>query len=347
MASTSEQGKIEYVIGLPVRGPIVEGNYSIDDVVISVSYPLAINLGLPAPIQLPISISSLFVVSWTDIDGKTAAKLRSKTSERTHPLLHALDKISKLLLAYKFTRIGHSDGRGIRTIGVGDTLFYFASIDGVPTGNLNLGIRLNHREYPWAYGHSEHHEDPHNTTELAKEHINQPTFPLARRFVRCFELLEHGFYTECFVIAFSIIDDRIQKMLLDLFLAKGMDLEDEAKALLRGIKENRLKLFTGPLLKLLHGKDIDEVWGDASAALKWINGRRNAIAHEGYSATYGDAAKAIYVCVKLLVVLWKEKLISDEIPINIYRHAKVEAAWAPDPLPWLPVGPAAEQFTYD
>jgi hypothetical protein len=292
-------------------------------------------------------LSTVFQVTWPDKDGASVKKLRSKGAERHHPVHYALDNINELLLAYKLVRVGHADSIGIRTVGIDDTLFHFSLINGQHVGNLNMGLKIDPRDYSWAYPNSEHPDDPLGTTELARSHIAADTYPIARRYVRCFELLEHGFHTEALIVAFSILDDLVQEMLHDLLRQKGMESRNERNDFLRGIKENRLKLYLGPVLKILSGKSISEIWADAETALGWLNGRRNAVAHEGYRADYSTAAKAIYACIKTLVVLGQHGLITSDFPVEMFRHAKITAAWAEDPPKWVPKGEDALSFTFN
>ena len=295
--ASTKVGRISSVVGVGICGPITSGDYEVGKVKINVSYPPAVDFGLPTLIELPKGLSTVFEVTWADKGGATAKKLCSASAERHPPIYYALEKINELLLAYKLIRVGHLDGMGIRTVGLGDTLFYFSLIDGQPTGDLNKRLRTYPRDYPWAHSSSGHPDDPSGTTEAAKPHIAADTYPIARRYVRCFELLEHGFYTEALIVSFSILDDLVQEMLHDLLRKKGMESKNERNDFLRGIKEHRLKLYLGPMLKILSDKAISEIWADAETALRWLNGKRNAVAHEGYQADYSTAAKAIYACV--------------------------------------------------
>ncbi len=54
---------ITIYIGMGIRGPIAEGDYTVGDAKISISYPLQIDLGFPEPIDLPKSLSTVFTVS--------------------------------------------------------------------------------------------------------------------------------------------------------------------------------------------------------------------------------------------------------------------------------------------
>lgn len=338
---------ITFYVGMGIRGPIAEGEYNVDDAKIIVSYPQKINFGFPEPIDLPKSLSTLFTVSWQDKDGKTAARLRSKSFERNMPIYDAIDKINEILLAFKLVRIGHADGLGLRTVGLGDTLFYFSRINGQPTGDLNMGLKTYRRYYPWAYPKGIDQDDPSGTTQLAKPHIASDTHRISRRYVRCYELLEHGFYTEAFIVAFSVLDDLVQQMLNQLLTDKGMVSDDEREELLRGIKEKRLKIFLGPLLKVLTGKDISTMWPGSEKALDWLNRNRNRIAHSGKKADYATAAQGIFVCVKTLIVLSQNQLMDADFTVEFFRHSKLTAAWTENAPDWVSSGPSAESWDFD
>jgi hypothetical protein len=326
--------KITFTVCVGIRGPIEVGEYNVANSNVSVSYPPAINYGSRA-IELPKNLSTLFVVSWDDPNDKDARRLRSNSFERHLPIYDALRTISELLLAFKLTRIGHSDGRGIRTVGIGDTLFFFSMIDDTPTGDLNIGLK-----------HYEDNCDPYGTTNLAVPNISPDKYPVAKRYVRCYELLEHGFYSEAFIVAFSVLDDLVQNSLHKLLEKKGLTLSKERDELLRGIKESRLKIFLGPLLKVVFGHDIATLWPNSTKALEWLNSTRNNIAHNGKTVDYATAAKGIYVCLKILVVLKENGVIETDFTVELFRHAKITAAWTVNPPDWIPKGELAESMDY-
>jgi hypothetical protein len=333
---SSDQGDlIQFFVAVGIRGPIASGSYQVGQTTIIVSYPPAISVA-PRPVILPQGLSTLFEVSWRDVRQVIARKLQSKKAERHFPIFYALEKVNKLLLAYKLVRIGHLDGWGLRTIGKDDVLISFSMVNGQPVGDLSAPLRTS-----WTY-----EEDPLGTTSLASGHIGTDTFPVARRYVRCFELLEHGYYTEALIVTFSILDDLVQQALHDHLSKKGMTSEEERKALLRGIKEQRLKLYLGQLLKILTGKSLKEMWPHAETALEWLNRSRNNAAHQGYRADYSTAAKAIYVSIKVLVILHQNKMIDCEFPVEMFRHAKITAAWTENPPKWVPQGKEAEAFDF-
>lgn len=335
--------QISFTVGVGVRGPIAPGIYTIGRKSIAVSYPPGINLGFTI-LELPKSLSTLFVVSWEDKGGKVSSSLNGKGFERHLPIYEALSAIAELLLAYKLVRIGHADGRGLRTIGIGDTLVYFSTIDGVQTGDLNVGLKNYGGNNAWPGVQTE--VDPHGTTAIAAPHIGSDSLPLARRYVRCFELLEHGFYSEAFIVAFSVLDDLVQQVLHDSLCKKGLESKTERNELLRGIKENRLKLYLGPVLKLACGQDISTMWATSTSALEWMNTTRNRIAHSAEAVDYASAAKAIYACLRVIVALKEHDLTKSEIPVELFRHAKITAAWTIEPPTWVPKGELAESMDF-
>lgn len=329
---------ITFCIGISIRGPIAKGDYDVGDAKINVSYPQWINLGF-GRIDLPEGLSTVFTVSWPDTNGRSAKRLRSKSFERNLPIYDALDKINQVILAFKLVSIDKLDGSGLRTVGVGDTLFYFSKINDQYTGTPNLGMKLyGHSWYPRAAEKGIDPDDPHKITPLARPHIASNTHKITRRYVRCYELLEHGFYTEAFIVAFSILDDLVQQMLHRLLTDKGIDSEGERDEFLRGIKERRLRIYLGPLLKVLAGKDIFTMWPGSDRALDWLNRTRNRLAHDGEKADYATAAKGIFACIKTLTVLGQNHLLDADFTIEFFVHSKITAAWTEDAPAWVPSG---------
>src|SRR5205085_2335148 len=116
------------------------------------------------------------------------------------------------------------------------------------------------------------------------------------------------------------LDDFVQQMLHDLLTAKGLAEKGERNELLRGIKENRLRLYLGPLLKLACGKDVAAMWPPATSALEWLNTTRNRIAHSAEAVDYATARRGVFACLKLLVVLREHGIANPEITVEIFRE---------------------------
>ncbi|MEP0924901.1 hypothetical protein [Leptolyngbya sp. ST-U4] len=311
---------------------------------VEVSYPSEIDLG-HGPEMLPNGLSTLFLVTWED--EQDAGYLQAQTHLRNLVVHRALEAINKLFQAYKLVRIGHIDGCGVRTVGIYDTLFYFSEVDGKSSRDQNVRWRRHvARSYAVSPQAPSFH-DPFDTSALAIPHIGGTTYPVARRYIRCYELLEHGFYSEAFIIAFSVMDDIVQEMLHEQLNLRGMSSKTDRDDLLRGIKENRLKLYLGPVLKLATGKSISELWDKSEKALKWINKTRNEIAHAGFNADYNAAAVGIYACIKLLHTLHSEGLLDAEFPVQFFRHAKITACWTLNPPEWVPNNEQANKTNYE
>lgn len=337
---------IHFVVCLSLRGPIKPGDYRVENATINVSYPDQFALGLPGPIYLPAGASTLFIVSWEDDKRRTAELLKSKSHERHLPIHQVLTLISKLLMAFKLVRIGHADGMRIRTVGISDTLFFYSLVDGRPTGNLNIGLRLDPKLHPWAATGWDPW-DRSGTTEIALPHVDADTYPIARRFVRCFELLEHGFYKETVIVAHAILDDTVQSVVRDQLRLKGIEDKRSQDSLLRAIKEQRLSIYLGPLLKTVAGITLAELWPDAPQAIKWLNSVRNDIAHAGSGDSRENACKAIFVATKAIAALRSRGLLVCEFPAGMLRSARLTAAWTLNPEAWVPIGDAIETDPFD
>jgi hypothetical protein len=328
--------RIEYHIVAALRGAIISGNYKVGETQIQVSYPTHVNIAPGGPLLLPTGLSTMFIVQWNDITGKTVTRLRLAGIEHFEPFHFALGQINELLLAFKLVRIGHINGLEIRTIGEADCIFRAPFINGLHTGDLNTMIKTPGFPNPWRFANAKHPDDPLGTTALALPHIGQPTFPIGRKFARCFDLFDHGYYNEALVISFSILDDQIQIALNTLLEARGLTSEQERNQFLRSIKEQRLKTFLGAVLKVLAGKSISEMWGDGGAALNWLNDERNEAMHGGYHASRRSAAFAIFTSMKLLVVLGRNEILELGLPDGMYRSARLLAAWQESPPKWVP-----------
>jgi hypothetical protein len=337
---------ITFCVGMGIRGPIAIGDYNVGYAKISVSYPQQINLGF-GRIDLPEGLSTVFTVSWSDTNGRSAKRLRSKSFERNLPIYDAIGKINEIILAFKLVSIEKLDGLGLRTVGIGDTLFYFSKINDQYIGTPNLKMMLyGHSYYPRAAEKGIDPNDPHRITQLARPHIASDSHKVTRKYVRCYELLEHGFYTEAFIVAFSNLDDLVQQMLHRLLTDHGMDSETEQDEFLRCIKERRLRMYLGPLLKVLTGKDIFIMWPGSDRALDWLNRTRNRLAHTGEKADYATAAKGIFACVKTLIVLSQNHMMEADFTVEFFRHSKLTAAWTENAPDWVPSGSLAESMDF-
>jgi hypothetical protein len=331
--------RIDFHVCVGIRAPIDPGSYAVRDKTDHVSYPTAMMLG-NIPIELPKSLSTLFIVSWLDPEGCAARMLEAKSYHR-HLLIHdVVEVISAVLLAFKLVRIGRSDACGIRTIDAGDTLFHTAFIDGKQARMLNVGLKNYPETSAWT---SSAAISTAAVSSEAAPHVGTATLPLARRFVRCFELLEHGYYSEAFIIAFGLLDDYVQPALAQTLATRGVE---EPQSFLRGIKENRLRHYLGRLLKLSTGFDLSERWTDGPSAIEWLNNTRNRIAHAAERVDYSSEARGIYASLKVVVTLSQNGVGSAEIPVELFRLAKLTAAWTAESPSWVPTGEIAESMDF-
>ncbi|WP_459456383.1 hypothetical protein [Rhizobium sp. No.120] len=329
-----QNAEICYTIVLPVRGPIEPTLYIVDGKQIRVSYPSEIQIDSSWTIQLPTT-STRFDVTWRDRKNRTRARLESNSFERYLPLQDALYAANKLIEAFKLVRVGHADGLRLRSVGKGDTLFYTVTVNGAGIGIVNLALNLSGNF------------DPHGTTELAKCHVAGDSFVLGRRYLRSFDLADHGYHSEAVIIAHSILDDTVQTMIENLLASKGLVDSDARDLIVRGIKERRLKTYLGPLLKILVGKSISDMWADADACLDWLNKVRNGIAHRGGVCTYSDAAWAIFASMRIVSVLAHNNAVLAEFPQGMMRHARIEASWTISPPSWVPTSDQVEIDEFD
>jgi hypothetical protein len=121
----------------------------------------------------------------------------------------------------------------------------------------------------------------------------------------------------------------------------------EREELLRGIKEKRLRIFLGPLLKVLTGKDISSMWPGSEKALDWLNRTRNQSLHGGRKVDYASAAQGIFACIKTLTVLSQNQIVEADFSVELFRHSKLTAAWTENAPDWVPSGPLAESMDFD
>jgi hypothetical protein len=209
-----------------------------------------------------------------------------------------------------------------------------------------MGLSLDPRVHPWAATGPDPW-DRSGTTELALPHVDADTYPIARRFVRCFELLEHGFYKETVIVAHAILDDTVQSVVRDQLRSKGLEDKKSQDSLLRAIKEERLSIYMGPLMKTLTGISLAEIWHDAPQAVGWLNTVRNKIAHTGSGDSRDNACKAIFVATKALAALRSKGLLQCDFPDGMLRAARITAAWTRHPEAWVPTGDGIETDLFD
>jgi hypothetical protein len=211
----------------------------------------------------------------------------------TRPALFAaLDLANRLFSAYKLVEPNYLANLAIRTLGDADVLYYLAFLDG-----QGLCPSSSYAVIASWFGTSD------TISADAQENLSGVNQPIRRRVIRCFELVEHGYYTEALIVCFALLDDLVQETLLVLLQEKGLAEEDAKADILRSIEKDRLRKFLGTVLKLLSGKSLMELWPGSAKALAWLNKRRNAVMHAGATATRADAYLSLYAVLRCLQAL--------------------------------------------
>lgn len=113
---------------------------------------------------------------------------------------------------------------------------------------------------------------------VANGPLANPVPPILRRVMSSIDLINLGFHTESFVNLFSIVDDLTQEVIKAGMSLKGLK-ADEQEKLLRGIKEERLKLYLCNLAKLCGWKSLEEADKELYANVLKVNTCRNDIMH--------------------------------------------------------------------
>jgi len=105
-----------------------------------------------------------------------------------------------------------------------------------------------------------------------------PIPPVTRRVMSSLDLINLGFHTESFVNLFSLVDDLTQEVIKAGMTERGLN-ADEQKALLRSIKEERLKVYLCNLSKLCGWQSLEEADKSLYDRVIKVNSVRNNIMH--------------------------------------------------------------------
>lgn len=107
--------------------------------------------------------------------------------------------------------------------------------------------------------------------------------------LRSVDLVNHGYYMEGLVIAFSLLDAMAQDFVKDRLPNIS---SDEARQLLKRIQTSRLYVFLGSLTRIAIGKSpLDET--PMAEEIRWLNDKRNAIMHQGEDCSHEEAQRGI------------------------------------------------------
>ena len=111
-------------------------------------------------------------------------------------------------------------------------------------------------------------------------------------------LLNFGFYQEAILVAFSVLDAKLQE-LIEKRIQSELSLEKkEIKEYLMNIATNRLDTLLNFLFKLLDKTSLKSEEKDLFKELKRINKKRNRVVHNGEAATREEAKNAIVTIAK-------------------------------------------------
>lgn len=117
---------------------------------------------------------------------------------------------------------------------------------------------------------------------------------------RSYALLNIGFYQEAILVAFSVLDAKLQE-LIEKRIQSELHLEKkEIKEYLMNISTNRLDTLLNFLFKLLDKTSLKSKEQDLFKELKRINKKRNKIVHNGEGATREEATGSVIVIAKVM-----------------------------------------------
>lgn len=295
-----------------IRGPLAPGSYPVGSAIIEVSYPTSLsNVLFNRSWVPPLRMSTFLVISWPEDDNRELEEARKHWGRTIGPAkFKALDFANRLFGAYKLAELNHLYTATIRTLGDTDVLYHRATLDGT-----EVSTQVSHCVF------AQEEIADNSISRSAQEHISGETKPISRRIVRCFELAEHGYYTEALIVTVALLDDLVQDALQDLLQQKGLTIEQAKKDILGGIERERVRRYLGPLLKVLTGKSLEELWPASGKAMKWLNTRRNAVVHAGAAASRADAFLALYAVLRCLKSLEAHGSITLDFDQKMVNHA--------------------------
>ncbi len=126
-----------------------------------------------------------------------------------------------------------------------------------------------------------------------------PVPPVSRRAMSALDLINLGFYTESFVSLFALADDLTQEIVKAGMTRKGVP-TGEQDALLRAIKENRLRHFLNNLTKLCDWHSLVEADPELSKRVEKTNSRRNDIMHGSMRLSRGETIESCNTLLELI-----------------------------------------------
>lgn len=214
---------------------------------------------------------------------KEAAK---KHAQIRNPVDHVtpnlIEKLNYFLYLTRYSGRELSSLQNVRNVGLLDLSFYCINFEGetiFSRGNLSRPGKRN------------------QSPELKQ--IEQDIPKEWSLISKSQDLVNHGFPSEGLLVAFALLDYQAQQF---IEIKMGSLSPKEKDKILRGIEQNRLNIYLGPLCKLLIGKSIldDE---EMAKKLSWINKKRNDIMHNGDYCNSKDAERGLNIILEFLKYL--------------------------------------------
>lgn len=112
-----------------------------------------------------------------------------------------------------------------------------------------------------------------------------------RGISRACDLVECGYPTEALLICTAMLDDIVQKILMEGMGAVGINI-DSAQKLLRNTMQARLSTYLDPVLKLIYGRSLKEDNSDLFNKIQHLNRKRNDAIHNGIEVKRTEARDA-------------------------------------------------------
>lgn len=135
-------------------------------------------------------------------------------------------------------------------------------------------------------------------------------------------LVRIGFYQEALIVAFSVLDAKVQELIKDRMENEFSFNKKEAKNYLMNISQNRLDTLLNFLFKIFDKTSLKSRESTLSKQVSIINNKRNRIVHEGESATKEEAIEAIITISKVLDHLNKHHKGQFDIPTHLIDDSK-------------------------
>jgi hypothetical protein len=116
---------------------------------------------------------------------------------------------------------------------------------------------------------------------------------------RAAHLVNHGFQSEAVLVAFSLLDLKVQEFLTTRFPNLSTD---EGGELLRVVESRRLNRYLGLMMRLCTGASPLDT-KDGADELAWLNRLRNGLIHDAEACSIADAQRALLIVKRLLEFL--------------------------------------------